>query len=448
MGAFYFIVELMKKMRNNIPLLLVSNNKNRIFEISHLEATGMKGGNYFRLPETELIELPRGSKLFKLPNRIAIGYNSNTKSFVTVDKNLILYKKDEKYYAVGAFLPAAFTVTYNSSYLEVNKPKVLPLFSYAAVALYKGKFYVTAIRVDWQRRHDSRFINMSLVQHNIMKFKKVFAKNRLVRHLQNCALVYRCPGAQNFFLSKFEAPLPTSPFCNARCVGCISYQYRNSCPATQPRVNFIPSAEEVSEIALFHISKVKDPIVSFGQGCEGEPLVVADTIEKSIRLIRKKTNKGIVHLNTNASKPAILAKLFDVGLDSIRVSINSIREKYYIRYYEPKDYIFKDVLTSIKMAKKKHKFVSINYLTMPGFTDLKDEYIAFKKFIEKYHIDMIQWRNLNIDPMWYFRKLKVSVDYSKMLGIREVMHLLKKDFSNLMMGYFNPALSKIKRFIY
>jgi MoaA/NifB/PqqE/SkfB family radical SAM enzyme len=280
---------------------------------------------------------------------------------------------------------------------------------------------------------------MDRVRRNAVKLKSSFPHNRLIGHLKTCALAYGCPNAQNFFLSRYEAPLPVSPSCNARCSGCISYQVRTRCPAAQPRIAFVPRPHEIAEVALFHIENVRDPVVSFGQGCEGEPLLEALTVERAIRLVRRKTSKGTIHMNTNASRPKDMGRLFDAGLSSIRVSLNSVRDEHYMRYYKPRAYAFRDVVSSIKIAKKRGAFVSVNYLTMPGFTDSRDEFNALKIFIEAHRIDMIQWRNLNFDPLRYFRMLKVRIDRPDMIGIREVIGLLTREFPDLMMGYFNPS---------
>jgi hypothetical protein len=66
----------------------------------------------------------------------------------------------------------------------------------------------------------------------------------------------------------------------------------------------VPSPEEIAEVALRHILVARNPVVSFGQGCEGEPLMVSDTIREAIRLIRTRTQAGTINLNTNASLPA------------------------------------------------------------------------------------------------------------------------------------------------
>jgi len=433
--------------------LLVSDKKGRIFNIPDVEAAGMKAGCFFRPNRKDFIKMPEGSKLFMLPGRNPVGYNSSKRRFEAL----------EGYLAVAAFPAPAFTGTYSAAYepLRLRKSpsgdfrsryRLLPLFCYTAAAFYKGDIYVTAVRIDRSSRHDPRFINISSAAKNAEKIKKLFPGNRLIRHLADCAMVYGCPGAQNYFLLRQECPLPVSGSCNANCAGCISYQKHSRGQAclspTQPRIKFTPFPEEVAETALFYICNVKNtvgggrgrPLLSFGQGCEGEPLLEADLIEKSIRLIRTITGRATININTNASRPEAIALLFDAGLNSIRVSMNSVRQEYYDRYYKPAGYTFKDVLRSIRIAKKKNGFVSINYLTMPGFTDSEDEYKALKKFIEAYKIDMIQWRNLNFDPLAYFRIIKYSAEPSDMIGVRQLIASLKKSFPGLKMGYYNPVL--------
>ena len=397
---------------------------------THLEAAGMKGGLISRLESSDLIRLPPTSKLFILPSRSAIGCDTSTGRFMAM----------EGVFAVAAFLASGYTATYSAAYKPIGSPKQLPLFSYAAVCMRKNELYTAAIHIDRDRRHDCRYIDMIDVQKGAMKLAKLFPKNRLIGHLKDCALIYGCPNAQNYFLSRYEAPLPTSPSCNASCAGCISFQPDKRCPASQPRIKFVPTAEEIGQIALFHIENTKRPIVSFGQGCEGEPLLEDRLIERSISLIRKQAKDGTIHMNSNGSRPEALARLLDAGLDSVRISMNSAREIYYARYYKPRGYGFKDVLKSIKITKEKGAFVSINYLTMPGFTDAKDEFTAFRDLVSKYGIDMVQWRNLNYDPMRYFEELKAWPKSSELLGVKTVIDSLRKKFPRLRMGYFNPSL--------
>lgn len=431
-------------MNESYPQLLIADKKGRIRELKTIEALAMKAGIFFKLTRRNLIRLPQTSRLFILPQRVPVGYDNKNGCLVHIDRDPFS-KAGKMVFGVAAFLPPGYTLTYNSAYREVSRIKMLPLFAYAPVVFYKGALFTTAVRVDKEKRQDERLMNIERIKKNILKLRKLFKKNRLFGHLANCALTYNCPAAKNFFLSRYEAPLPSSPFCNARCAGCISYQPQKRCPITQPRIKFSPGAEEIADIALYHIEGARDPIVSFGQGCEGEPLLRGEAIEKAIVLIRKTTRKGIINLNTNASRPKTLAKLFDAGLDSMRVSLNSLQSTYYNRYYEPKGYRFKDVLRSISTAKAKGGFVSLNYLIMPGFTDSKLEFSALRSFLETQPIDMIQWRNLNFDPLAYLREIKFSAANLEMLGIREIIVSLKRAFPHIIRGYFNPSKARIRR---
>jgi molybdenum cofactor biosynthesis enzyme MoaA len=52
-----------------------------------------------------------------------------------------------------------------------------------------------------------------------------------------------------------------------------------------------------------------------------------ETIREAIIEIRKHTDRGSININTNGSKPDAVKALCEVGLNSIRVSTNSAREK-------------------------------------------------------------------------------------------------------------------------
>jgi len=410
-----------------MPKLILSDTRGAISVHPHFEAAGMSGNRFFKLDPRALIKLPPGSKLFMLPHRMPVAYDGTAGGFVALKSSC----------AVAAFIAPGYTVTHSAAYREQGRPKMLPLFSYAAVCLYNGEPHVAAIQVDKDKRHDSRFIDMGAVRKNVKIFRKAFGPNRLIGHLEACALVHGCPNAQNFFLSRYEGPLPTSPACNAACSGCISYQPGKRCPVAQPRIPFVPTPEEVAEVALYHIRHVKKAIVSFGQGCEGEPLLQDTLLEKAIAIIRNRTGSGVIHINTNGSRPESLTRLFDLGLDSCRISMNSARREYYTRYYKPRGYTFNDVLRSVTIAGKKGS-VSLNYLTMPGFTDSGAEFEALRGLLGSYDVDMIQWRNLNYDPVRYFEEMEIKTDGQALIGIRKEMSLLKKEFPRLKMGYFNP----------
>lgn len=432
-----------KRLKNkNIPHLLFADAKGKVFDFKGLEAAGMKAGQFYRLDPDQFVPLPDSSELFMLPDRNPVGFKGE--EAVVLDQDPYSQKKQECF-AVAAFIPPGYTLTHNTAYHEKEGARMLPLFAYAACVLYKDKFYAAAVRVDRSYRHDNRFMDSEEIKKNISRFRKLFPKNRLIGHLENCATANSCANAKNFFLERFEAPIPTSPVCNAQCQGCISFQPKDRIPSTQSRIQFTPTPEEIAEIALAHIENVPDPIVSFGQGCEGEPSLAVDTIEKAIRMIRARTSKGSINMNSNASRPQAIARLFDAGLNTLRVSTNSVREPYYSRYYQPRGYSLKELRESIQLAKKAGGFVSLNYLSMPGFTDSEGESEALIDFIDSYRVDMVQWRNLNYDPLHYFNDLKIAPDTLRFIGMKEVIEKIQTRFPGLLTGYFNPRPKKIKR---
>ena len=176
-------------------------------------------------------------------------------------------------------------------------------------------------------------------------------------------------------------------------------------------------------------------MVSFGQGCEGDPILQVDVIEEAIRAIRAETRSGSININTNASRPKHVERLCKAGLDSIRISINSAVERTYNRYYRPVNYRFNDVVASAKIAKDYGLFVCINLLTFPGVTDRVSELEAILRLIDQTHLDFIQMRNLSIDPDLYLRALELEDEPA--VGIRQFMARIKAEFPHIEFGYFN-----------
>jgi pyruvate-formate lyase-activating enzyme len=220
-------------------------------------------------------------------------------------------------------------------------------------------------------------------------------------------------------------------------VGCISLQKDGTFKASHDRLDEPPTPEEVAETALFHINRVDHAVVSFGQGCEGEALLAGDLLFESIRRIREKTDRGTINLNTNASIPSTAERLIDAGLDSMRVSLNSLREDLYNAYYRPGGYAFCDVLRTIEIARKKNIFVSLNLLVFPGVTDTEEELEALESFFDKWGADMVQMRNLNIDPELYIGCLPPGAERQG-FGLDTLMMKLREKSQALRFGYFNP----------
>jgi pyruvate-formate lyase-activating enzyme len=420
---------------NHSPYILYSNGSGTIFEDTSLYATGRSGWDAFQVPEEEWIELPTGGSLYELPGRRGIGIDIKTG-----DMRLC-----EKGWAVAAFIPPAHTGLYLAAYETTPDAPTLPLFCYTAAGWYNDTFYVPAVRIEQDVRQESAGYDDKKIKSGTDYLLKSYPHNRLVKHLmENCCLTYCCPAARNLSLGRWECPVPTSPACNANCIGCISFQpQEESIPSTQDRLTFKPNAEEIVEFTVPHLETAPYPIVSFGQGCEGEPLLMWETIREAIIEIRKHTMRGSININTNGSKPDAVKALCEAGLDSIRVSTNSARKHIYEPYYRPNNYVFEDIVESLKVVRSYGGWASINYFVFPGMTDSVEEYEALRKFIKETDLTMIQWRNFNIDPDWYLGKIGVT-ETGECMGIKQLQELIQEEFPLLKFGYFNPPMERIK----
>ena len=417
------------------PYLLFSDGKGNIFEDLTLYATGRAGWDAFPIPNEEWIELPDGGNLYELPGRKAIGIDVLTGEMRLCDKG----------WAVAAFIPPAHTGLYIAAYETMPDAPTLPLFCYTAAAWLDKKFYVPAVRIEQDIRQECAGYDDVKIKTGSENLIETYPHNRLVKHLmENCCNTYHCPAARNFSLGRWECPVPSSPACNANCIGCISFQpEEETIVSTQDRLTFKPTAEEIVEFTVPHLMNAPYPIISFGQGCEGEPLLMWETIREAIIEIRKHTPKGSININTNGSMPKAVKALCEAGLDSMRVSTNSARKDIYTKYYRPNNYQFEDIIESLKVVRGFGGWTSINYFVFPGMTDSAEEYEALRKLIIDTDLSMIQWRNFNIDPDWYLGQIGVT-ETGEMMGVKQLQDLIHEEFPKLQFGYFNPPMERIK----
>lgn len=423
------------KTRNKTILAVVADEQGEVFEHPDLLLAGMNGTCIVAPDEAELIPLPEGSRLFTIPGTPPVGFDRRSRKQVVCDR---LPRKlgGGSLQGVSAFLTPGYTRTLLPAADYARKQTTLPLWSYTAVGwcVEEERFYAAAVQVDrnqqWQPEHfDDRTLDPL-----VRKRLREYPDNRLYEQLARCALDYHCFAAKNLFLGRWEAPLPVSPACNAHCLGCISYQESDCCPASQERLTFVPSVEELCEVAVPHLKTAENAIVSFGQGCEGDPILQADRICEAVREMRRQTQRGTINFNSNASIPAAVDQLAEAGIESIRVSLNSVREETYNAYYRPRVYTFQDVLESIRRARKAGLFTMLNYLVFPGLNDQREEIDALSRLIDEIGIDMIQMRNLSIDPAMYQQALNLQ---GKGIGMLAMLHELKNRFPELQYGYFN-----------
>ncbi|MBP7461088.1 MAG: radical SAM protein [Candidatus Delongbacteria bacterium] len=426
---------------SDLPFLLVADDQSRIIEIPELRMV-TASRNEPGLPSVgEIIPLPPGSDLFVLPDRIPYGYDPVEKRFFP----LRTYQ-GKRVFPVAAFMPPAYTYLRHTAFIRETGSDWLPLYAYAPVGFMDNQYYTTGIRVDSDIRQDLDQVDHEGIRHQGELLAQRYPHNRLIQHIvKNCAFTYGCPAARNYVQHRWEAPLPTSVSCNARCLGCISLQDGSGLPVTQPRITFVPTPDEIAELIVPHLQTADDPIGSFGQGCEGEPILQADTIAAAVRLIRNQTSRGIINVNSNMSLPSAIETLCLAGVDSFRVSLNSAQPHYYQAYFRSPTYQLRDVMRSIEIAGKYNKWISLNYFIFPGFTDTPDEIRALTDLIRTFRIDYIQMRNLNIDPQMMTETLELYTIMDQPIGILNWMERIRALFPYNPFGYFNPGAEKIRR---
>jgi len=423
-------------MKKSLPKLLYADSKGNIFDHPTLTMAGMSASEAVVPEEIELIPLPADSRLFTIPETPPIAWDARQKKFVTVS-TVREGRREMPVQAVSAFMAPGWMRTLLPACDYSKKRVQLPLWAYTAVGWDEAseQFVVAATRVDanqnWlPRNYDDRELDPL-----VRKMLKAFPENRLLEQLSRCAIDYHCFAAKNLFYRRWEAPIPTSPVCNSRCLGCISLQPSDCCPSNHDRINFVPTPEEIVELMLPHLLEAPEPIVSYGQGCEGDPIMQAETVAEATRRLKSAAaGRGTVNFNSNGSFPERIKLLCDAGMDSMRFSMNSVQEELYNRYYRPVNYRFADVVESVKVAKERGLFTMINYLVSPGVTDSPAEIAALMQFLGDTRVDMLQMRNLSIDPDYYNREMGIT---NKGTGMYRLLETIKREFPLVQFGYFN-----------
>ena len=420
-----------------VLMVAASDRSGRVMRNDNARAVARAGNYFVELRPPDVIPLPEGATLMRLPGRVPVGADASSGEFVQAGPGE----------AVAAILPQGYTRTFVPAYVSKPNSPTLPLFGYSAAAFDGDQVVVTAMRTDDRDNWDPYHYNLPELPTLVEALRRAYPGNRILRQLARCAVEYQCYTAQNLFYRRWEAGIPVSPTCNACCLGCISKQPAECCPSPQQRIEFVPTADEIVELALPHLEEAPEGIISFGQGCEGEPTNEWRVIAEACRAVRAHTDRGTININTNAGNTQAVEALCDAGMDSFRVSLASARQVYYERYHRPLGWGLADVERSIAAARNRGAFVSLNYLAFPGFTDLEPEIDAVCSLIERTGVQMVQFRNLNIDPEVFCSVMLESPgkrgrrDESAVpAGMAQVIAHLQDCFPDLTIGNFSVAL--------
>ncbi|HYK86093.1 MAG TPA: radical SAM protein [Ktedonobacteraceae bacterium] len=412
------------------PYLVYCTPEGDICEEPRLQALAF--GNQ-PLTTHDLIPLPDGVTLSMMPDRLAVGQKRSGEQQVI---------SSTRGWAAAALLPIGYTRTLLPAYEKVPGTEPLPFFGYSAVAGMNGRLYVAAVKTDDPHKWHPRAFPKRTLTRLVKEKQAAYPQNRVIAQHAHCALDYACPTASNLFFGRWEMAIAVSPGCNARCIGCISKQEEEDLISPQDRLTFIPTIDEIVEVAVPHLEQAEEAIVSFGQGCEGEPLLQWRRIEQAIKAMRMRTDQGVININTNGSNPRWLQRLYDAGLDTIRVSTISGHPETYTAYYRPLGYSFEDVKESLKRARDAGLYSSINLLCFPGMIDREREIEALLSFVKETGLRLIQLRNLNIDPEVLLPRMPALDSMGKVLGMRTLIETLHRELPGVEIGNFTRPVRR------
>ncbi len=423
------------------PRLLLADESGRVFDHPELEAA-VAWGDEWRQVEGPLAALPAGAALAALPGWQPVGWDPAGRRFVLVDE-LVAFGRRIRPRAVGAVLPPGWTRSALPAGRRSIVAPTLPQWAYTAAALVRGGVAVAAVRTERRRHWDPRRFSTADLAGRVEAALARSPGNGVLLQLSVCARKYRCFTAQNVFYERDEGALPASNRCNARCVGCISEQPPGGPPASHARMARAPLWEELAEIGGRHLSSARGRVmVSFGQGCEGEPLTQAVAIERAVRAMRLATPRGSLNINTNGSLPGALGRLFRAGVDAVRVSLNSASRELYEAYYLPQGYGLPDVARSLRVARRAGAYVALNLLTFPGVTDREGEVEALCELVARHRVDQLQTRPLAIDPLQYLEVARDRGAGGRPLGLPEALRRLRRAAPWLRIGNFARGLGE------
>lgn len=421
--------------------LLFADDKGVVYDHPVLRAAA-RSGDELREPTERPVRLPEGATLAMLPGRRPVGIDPDTGAQVVLDEVRVGRRRIVPH-AVAATLPPGFTRTllpaFHRPALATVATPILPQWAYTAAALGDDGPVAWALHTDRRGHWSVRGHSTDELPERVNALLAESA-NPIYRQLARCALEWCCFTAQNTFYLRDEGAIPSSSSCNARCIGCLSEQDEGMPPSSHERLRRAPTAEEMADVALRHLTRATGRVmVSFGQGCEGEPLTRWREIERAIRLVRAETSRGSLHANTNGSLPAPLGRLIEAGLDSVRVSLNSASPDLYAAWYRPQGYRLADVERSIRTAKERGAYVALNLLTFPGVTDREGEAERICALVARSGVDQVQTRPLAVDPDVYMAVARGRGAEGPAIGIRRLVAELKRARPGLVVGNFSRA---------
>ena len=423
--------------------LLFADDRGVVYDHPELGAAVRSGEELRAVAGERAAALPDGSTLCMLPGRRPVGVDPSTGALVTLHSARVGRRKFIPH-AVGCVLPPGWTrvllpASARPALATVARAPVLPQWAYTAAAFGAEGAVAFALHTD-RRAHWSVSSHGTPDLRARVEARLAATDNPVWRQIARCSLEWNCFTAQNTFYARDEGAIPSSAACNAACVGCLSEQPEGMPPPSHERLVRPPTAEEMAEVALEHLTHASGRVmVSFGQGCEGEPLLRWREIARAIRMTRGGTRRGSINVNTNGSMPEALTALVDAGLDACRISLNSASPDLYRAYYRPVGYDLASVIRSMRVVKERGVYLALNLLTFPGVTDREGEVERLARLVAEVGVDQVQVRSLALDPDVYMEIARCRGGAGPALGIARALDALRSARPGLVLGNFARA---------
>ena len=456
-------------------MLLVAAPDGAVFEHPSLEMAIDNGLDVSRAGPRDLIPVPEGWDLMAMPGTRPIGYDPLKGVFTTLTTFKTAEGRTFEPWAVAVHPPPGYVRLFHpaAEYTDATHPDVklgrlaapavpattaralpivdaggdealrpgLPLWAYTAVGMTATGPMAALLLADETSRWAPSLYYRDDVKERIAARLQTDPDNQVLKQLAQCAGDYLCCCAQNVFYERWEGAVPIAPACTAACLGCLSKEPEWNTPTPQKRLKFQPTSEEIARVIAHHLETAPEPMMSFGQGCEGEPTMNHKVIVDSVRLARARTKRGVININTNGSRPETIRACAREGATALRISINTFDRSMYTKYYRPGDYDFDDVVRSLYVGRDEGMHVSINLLIWPGWTDRLAEVDAISAIVEDGALQMIQLRNLCVDPGHYRTVLPPREERGMLLGMAGFVAELHRRHPQLRFGTFNPRLA-------
>ena len=196
----------------------------------------------------------------------------------------------------------AHTQIYSAAYQTLPGAPLLPLFAYTAVGWKDGQFVAAGVRVDPDERQDFHHFDPRRSGAGRTHVSRKTGTIASFATSGNAPLPMAALRHGTFSCTAGKRPCPPLPSA-MRAASAVSVS-RTGGPLGYPGAHhFRAQVEEIAGVAIPHLKEASKAVVSFGQGCEGEPLLQSEVIGDSIRTMRQASSRGTINLNTNGSLP-------------------------------------------------------------------------------------------------------------------------------------------------